>query len=352
MSYVSHDITAYISTKDRYFSTLPLALTSVISQTIKPKYFILFDDGEHKDLRKEPMYASIFKLFDVNNIEWRVEFSSGTGQVANHQRALGICKTKYLWRLDDDNIAEPDVLEKLLDAMSDKDIGAVGGCVLDTNKEPIHNPGFASSKIEDIYLGLNEQWFTYTGGDRQVDHLYSTFLYRTDAGKHGYCKELSRVGHREETLFTYEMKRAGWKVVFRPSAITWHSRCDTGGIRNNNGDLWAHDEEIFKNKLNNWGVVTNQHKIFVNETGLGDHLAMAQAIKKNLDKIDVNKCIAFVTYPGILNEFGIKEYSIADAKNLFGNIDRYNIYAYMIDHKWGNKLNEAYEAMYFGGSNV
>lgn len=350
MSKKEKGVTAYISTKDRYFSTLPLAINSIISQTVKPKYFILFDDGEHRDLRKEPIYQPIFKLLEFNNIGWQVEFSQDTGQVRNHQRALEMCKTEYLWRLDDDNIADIDVLEKLKNVLDgDKTVGAVGGCVLDSNREILTDPKTASSKIEDIFLGANEQWFKYTSDKpRSVDHLYSTFLYRVSAASHGYNTNLSKVGHREETLFTYEMKRAGWELIFMPSAITWHVRNSEGGIRNNSSELWINDENVFLNKIKEWGVKINKYKIFVNENGVGDHFAMATAMRNNVDKLAGTKTIIFATYPNIFNGFDVKEASIKEAKILFGDLENYNIYLFMAKNNWSKKLYEAYEKMYFG----
>jgi len=72
-------------------------------------------------------------------------------------------------------------------------VGAVAGLVLDP-KSDIGENKLASNKIENIFVGLNEQWGRGFTEVKEVDHLYSTFLYRKEAGKHGYEQSLSRVG--------------------------------------------------------------------------------------------------------------------------------------------------------------
>jgi GT2 family glycosyltransferase len=343
-----NDVTAVISTRDRYFTTLPGCLISIALQTRKPNYLIIYDDGEHKDLREDPLYKNIFSLLSSVGITWEVAFGDGTGQVKNHQRSIGQVKTEWIWRIDDDNVIEPDVLEKLLKTASDNDgkmkcVGAVAGLVLDPKHTRTSN-ALASNKIEDIYIGLNEQWFNFSGV-KEVDHLYSTFIYRKDAAKHGYCWELSRIGHREETIFTYEMKRAGWRLLIDPSVITWHLRYESGGIRSEKDhSMWASDDAIFARKLNEWGVSVSKTKLIVLDSGLGDHLIFKKVLPK-IKKKHKNLIMA-ICYPEVFKEeTDIKFISIADAK-MAGSIDRYSVYKFMWDLNWKESMEKAYEAMY------
>ena len=104
--------------------------------------------------------------------------------------------------------------------------------------------------IKDIKLGINVQWNYNKDGIKiiEVDHLQgSTFLYRREAAAHGYEKKLSRVAHREETIFTYELFKKGYKLYVVPDAITWHLKSPNGGIRTTDQiELFNHDEEIFR----------------------------------------------------------------------------------------------------------
>jgi glycosyltransferase involved in cell wall biosynthesis len=325
---MKNTVTAYTSTKDRYFTTLPSCLISLATQTVKPNHIWIFDDGEQKDLRKYPIYENIFAMFDTLGIQWKVIFGERKGQVLNHQKALEQAETEWIWRVDDDNVVENNALEKMLEVVQD-DIGAVGGLVL----HPTHNKNnaeLASSAIEDVDLGLNIQWWKFKGV-KEVDHLYSTFIYRKEAGKHGYCMELSPVGHSEETLFSYQIKRNGWRLLVNPEAVTWHLRENSGGIRSYaNAQLWEHDKQIFRSKLKEWGIKLNKHKFFVLENGLGDHLAFKKLLPEIRETFKDFKLVIAVCYPEVFeNEKDIKLVSIQQAKTYFGKIDQFNIYKFM-----------------------
>lgn len=353
MKYNGSDVTVTISTRGRTFTTLPACLIAIANQTVSPKKIIVFDDNtEHPDLRKEPLYHNVFSLFDAKKIEWCVLFASGEGQVKNHQAALSgdVTKTSLIWRLDDDNIPESNVLEQLLSVFSDK-TGAVAGLILNA-KHGVGQNSAASNKIEDIYVGLNEQWFLWPSNEpKVVDHLYSSFLFRRDIGeKIGYCKELSRVGHREETIFTYEITRSGHDCVVNPKAVTWHFDFPTGGIRDNTKEeMWRHDEDIFAIKMKQWAVAGSKNKIIHLDAGLGDHYAFLTVLPKIIEKYKDQKIILAVCYPDVFADYpDIPLISIAESKKILGEqaCDMQSVYRFMIDHRWQKTLIEAYEALY------
>ncbi|MCJ7507641.1 MAG: glycosyltransferase family 2 protein, partial [candidate division Zixibacteria bacterium] len=151
------EVTATICTRGRYFTTLPLAINAIIQQTYKPKGLIIFDDGEHKDLREIPLYQNLFKMLDAKGIGWEVKWTPGHGQVINHNFALNYITTPWIFRVDDDEIPEHDVLEKLVSRVT-PEVGAVAGLVFDP-KNMLGESKAASNKIEDIYYGFNVQWF-------------------------------------------------------------------------------------------------------------------------------------------------------------------------------------------------
>ncbi|MFA6971366.1 MAG: glycosyltransferase family 2 protein [Gallionella sp.] len=344
-SELMNTVTATISTKDRYFTTLPLAIFAIANQTHKVDKLIIFDDGEHKDIREIPLYKNLIGLIEKKGIQWAVVWGERKGQVANHQKALELAKTEWIWRLDDDNAPEPDCLEKLL-KVADKKTGAVGGLVpfstMSTNPVKI-----ASNKIEDIYLGLNKQWFRHEGVS-EVDHLYSTFIFRKRAGQHGYCKELSKVGHREETIFTYEMKRAGWKLLLNPEAVTWHFREATGGIRSETDHgFWDFDEKVFRWKMDKeWMIKPTPVKLIVLNNGLGDHITFHEILPEIREKFKGNKMIISCCYTDIFkNDKDVELISIGEAQAMT-NIEQFNIYKWMWDRNWNKSIIEAYRGMY------
>jgi FkbM family methyltransferase len=339
------EITAVISTKDRYYSTLPHTILAICQQTLKPKNLIIYDDGEHKDLRNDPLYSHIFHLISYYGIEWFFEFGERKGQVLNHIKSLKHRATKeWLIRFDDDNVPEYDVLEKLARHIA-PDVGAIGGLVIQADSIQTVPPT-ASNKIENIYLGQNEQWYLHPNKEvKEVDHLYSSFLYRKDIAE--YCTELSNVCHREESLLTYSLKIKGYKNILDTSAITWHFTNPTGGIRSNpetSHNNAMHDEAIFSKKMQEWGVKATDYSMVVLDNGIGDHFAFKNILPAYFEKNKGKKHIFYVCYPEIFEDIkNITLDSIASAKMVFGNIDKFNIYKWCIDNRWKNHIIEAFK---------
>lgn len=342
-------VTATISSKDRYFTTLPLAIQAICSQTVVPDQFVLFEDGEHKDLRDLSPYTHLLPLLDRRGIRWFVIYAEGKGQVKNHQMALNQVETDMIWRLDDDNAPNPRCLEKLLEVMKDPSVGAVAGLVHDP-KSISPRPSFITGKIEDILNPFNLQWYQWRGAPEEVDHLYSTFLYRVEAGRKagGYSKLLSQVGHREETMFSHEIKRAGYKLIVTPDALTWHFRESTGGIRSyTDGSLWARDEEVFRKKLMEWGVTPQEYKFVVLNSGLGDHFMFKSILPELIEKNPGKRIIIANCYPEIFKDVkGVTMASIGDALAAFGNLDPWDAYREGEIRGWKKSFPDLLRAMY------
>lgn len=343
----TNNVTATVSTRGRTHSTLPLMLVSVANQIIKPARLIIYDDNDTlEDLRENEIYKNIFGLLSEAGIGWEVTVGCRKGQIFNHQRALQDAKTEWVWRLDDDNIMDSNVLSGLLETgESNLKIGAVGPLIL--NPKQIINFTTASNKIEDIFLGFNIQW-NYNHKEKliPVDHLQgSTFLFRTKAAEHGYELNLSRVGHREETIFTYEMKRAGWNLVVNTEIKTWHMRYGGGGIRSEDkAALFEADEKIFRSKLKMWGIKERPIKIIPLDGGIGDHYALKNAFKeafKTNTRFIIGAC-----YPEVFSDVpNVELISLEESKALV-NIDDYNIYRWMDSHNWKQSLSLAFKKMY------
>lgn len=343
-------VTAYITSKDRYYTTLPMAISSIINQTVLPQKLIIFLDGEHVDLRENSIYKNLLALIEYKGIAWELLFSLQKGQVHNHQYMSQLATTDWIWRLDDDCIAENNVLETLLKHTEDNTVGAVATVVIDP-KSVSMLPPFASNSIRDVSNNVpNIQWFKHPTNDvKDVEHLYSSFLYRKTAGSHGYCTQLSPVGHREETIFTYEMKRKGWKLLVDPSAITWHVREPIGGIRAyNNPEYFDHDEKIFVEKMREWKLIESpNYKLIILDNGLGDHFAFKSVLPEIRTANPDKKIIIAVCYPKVFeDEKDITIISIEDAKRMVPNIEQYNVYKFCWEKNWDKSILDAYRGLY------
>jgi hypothetical protein len=226
--------------------------------------------------------------------------------------------------------------------------GAVAGLVLDPKASHEFDP-LASNKIEDIFLGINEQWCRWPSKEiKKVDHLYSSFLFRKEAAKHGYEMNLSRVGHREETIFSYEMTRNGWDCLINPNAITWHFHNPTGGIRDNTTiDMWKHDDAVFSHYIVKWGITPTKYKHIILDNGIGDHFCFKTILPKIQKKYNDHKLILAVCFPDVFWDMpDLCLISIARAKEMHVNIDEWQIYKWMIDNRWTSSLVSAFEKMY------
>lgn len=320
-----------ISTKGRYHTFLPLAIQSVISQTRKPDLLIIYDDNDTpEDMRNFPVYQQLFKLMDLKNIKWEWQFAEKKGQHFNHQKANEKAAKEgydFVWRVDDDNAPEPQVLEKLEEAMHlHPTAAAIGGAILTPNWDV--TPRNATGKIKDIDNESNIQW-GYIRKVKKVEHLHCSFLYR--AGIYDYNLALSKVAHREETLFTYGIHQKGYDLFVIPYATTWHFKSDTGGIRStNNKELYDHDEKIFRNF-----VGLEDTTVVVLDSGMGDHIVFKHVLPY-IKNPEVYSC-----YPEI-----IPGKSIQEAKNKFGDIDQWNIYKKMDQWNWQDSLEKAFRKMY------
>jgi len=337
-----------ICTRGRYDSTLPMALSSVVNQKLVPDKIVLYDDTPNPvDLREIFVYKSLFALMDKKKIKWEVVFGNSRGQVLGHQHALDKAES-LIYRCDDDEITDSDCLGRMYDILtSSNKIGAVSTLVLNPLKEILTLPYFLKGKIEEIYLS-NVQWYTNSMDlPMLVAHLHSTFLYRKEAGQHGYCKDLSPVGHREETIFTYEMKRVGWDLAICPSdVVTWHLQESKGGIRAKEIDAnyFVNDEKIFETKMIEWGIKPKQWKFIILDNGLGDHLAFLNALDDKLEEAKEHWVIA-CCYPDVFKDWK-NVISIAQATAFVADLGSYNIYGWMDAHNWKNSIVEAFKGMY------
>jgi len=314
-----------VATRGRYFTTLPLVLNAIINQTKPVDKLVIFDDNdEPQDMRKELIYSYFFQMLDAKKIEWEWRFAPRKGQHHIHQQA-NTAGYEWVWRVDDDAIPEPNVLETLY-SYALTNVGAVGGSVLTPPYMP--DTSEVSGKIDNIDSEPNIQWGAIEKV-KQVEHLHCTFLYR--AGVYDYNLGLSRVAHREETLFTYGLHRKNYQILVVPNAVTWHMKNPQGGIRSETKkEMYEHDEQIFRNFLQ-----YRDKTIVVLNCGLGDHIVFSHVLP-SIPSAEVFSC-----YPQV-----IPGRPIIEAINLFGDLDHWNIYKKMDQWKWKGDLESAYRNMY------
>lgn len=319
-----------LCTCERYQDYLPMALISLAMQIRKPDKINIYDDSKNPiDIRKIESLNYCLLLLQEKQIPWEVIYGQKKGQHFNDEMAN---KSGYdlVWRFDDDCVAEPDVLERL-EAQMVEGVGAVGGSIL---TPPLWENENKSSLIDNLYA-QNEQWFKIKE-TKEVDHLHCSYLYR--AGIVNYDLRLSQKSFRGETMFTYSLKLAGYKILITPS-ITWHFKSMQGGCRTiNNQTDYEHDEQIFKDWLD---FTRKNKKLIILDSGLGDHLVFKKVlpdIKKKYGKVLISCC-----YPEVFE--GEETISIVEGERLEDK-ENHSLYRWMEEHNWTKSLEEAYRALY------
>lgn len=341
------DVTCEISTKGRFETTLPAAIISVASQELKPKRLIIFqDDPSEFNMLESSVYRNIFALLDRIGIEWSVIFGENRGQVLNHQKALDLATTEWVWRVDDDLFVESDVLRLLMEE-TDAEVGAVAPSCVDPN---MRRSGRWSTRISDINSFDNVQWYLPGLEEDLVipaEHLYSTFIYRKGAAG-PYNSDLSAVGHREETMFSHQIFLNGWKLLVVRNAKVWHMRESTGGIRSyGDRNLWLHDEHIFLRWCASKSIKLNDVVLINMDCGIGDHYMLKMALPSIRENNPNAILRVFACYPEVLaDEPGLDILSVADGKAMVQNFDELNPYAWCTKHNWTGSFVNALVKMF------
>jgi GT2 family glycosyltransferase len=333
------EVTAYITTRGRTATTLPFALLSIISQTKKVKKIIIYDDNDDtKMLYGNETIQHILHICARKGIQTWVEFSGGLGMVANNEKARVNIDTEFIWRVDDDNFAEHDCLQKLYDIMiSDPTVGAVASRAIVPNTYMKYSQNGFSTTIKDVKTKPNIQW-SDCKGIHAVEHLTNTFLYRKEAATHQCPIYLSKASFREDTLFSYGFVKNGWKVLVQGDADTWHLKSTNGGCRSHPQEFYDRDEAVF-----NAITQTQDSKLFVLDSGMGDHIVFKKILPEL--KTRYKDITLAVCYPELFTNEGVKLISIGEAKAM-GPINWYNIYAYMYKSGFKGELIDAYRNMY------
>jgi hypothetical protein len=323
-------VTVDICTKDRYADTLPLTLVSVATQTVTPDELFIYDDSTNRqDMGSIEHLRYALELLSSKGIRWQVVWGQQRGQHIGHQFVQEHAANDLIWRIDDDEVAEPKTLEVLLENMT-PGIGAVAGLVLSPGApEKFCAPNTILSTAD------NCQWYRWSG-TKECEHLYSSYLYRK--GIHDFDMFLSPVAHREETLHTFGIFAKGHKLIVDSRAVTWHFRSSKGGIRTGVQENWWRDEVNFQEVL-------NEHfgkKICFLDSGKGDHLVFRDAVLPKL-KEKYKEIVLAVCHPELFP--GEKTISIAEGYQLC-NPSKHNVYEFGGYRKWTRELKYAYAEMY------
>lgn len=251
-----------------YLATL---LTSLWTQTFKDWDITIMCDDDGESMLYNHQLMRLKDRLCHEGHEVKIIRGHQQGPHVSHDRTLKMTPAHYklVCRIDDDIILRPDYLENLFQKFledSDGSLGAVGGVYPDLVRPESMQTAPGNFKQDIMYsakIEPNVPWpfvCFYPKGTptRPAEHLYSSFMYRADVGKAigGYCMELSSIGHREESDFSYRFHLAGYRMLIHPDAVGFHFCAPSGGIRSdsikNKEQLAGADHAIYERRQRNW----------------------------------------------------------------------------------------------------
>ncbi len=348
-----------IPTKDRY-DQLALLLWSLLEQDYKDWDVTIIDDSEERvDIREISFILPMLKRMDYAGHEWRVNFGKKKGPHYCHQQVLDETRHPWIFRVDDDCILDRAVLSNLVKAWEELDdgkLGAIGPIVTDSALHPdvrVLPIGWRSykkfqGKVESNGMNYGDnQWRLHPDNEYQeVQHIYSSFLYRADVGKEvGYNLDYNVVGHREETDFSYSIHKKGYKLFIQPSALVWHLRNPKGGIRTyDQTSLWADCHRIFLEKFG-FRAEKNKDRVIKVFGGLGDHLCMTPLFR-DLKRAGKKVVVSAIYHPIFAGNKNVDEIIFTDEENQYAKVDFRDLYKWAFETGFTGKLSEAWCKMY------
>ena len=259
---MTDEITVLVTTCDRYQTLLPLCLLSIVNQTYKPNRIVLVDDNLNKEFYDHEILRNVLTVMKYRNIEFQYLYGESKGCSYALQRGLDVIDSGWILKVDDDNILEPNVIELYVQNISEE-IGAMGGLILD-NKSFLRKQEFQSiyNQIGDLYSKINIQMVAnQTPEIKEVEHIYSNYFFRKDVAP-DQCLKLTPSCHREDTIFTHEIFRKGYRLIVIPQSKTYHMNYDdTVGDNKHGKSNMNNNEFVFIEKLKEWDIVPKKIEI-------------------------------------------------------------------------------------------
>jgi glycosyltransferase involved in cell wall biosynthesis len=236
---------------------------SIISQTYKPRRIVLVDDNKEKRFYDHEILRNILLLCKHKEIEFNYYYGESKG--CTHALDLGLKKIEGGWilKVDDDNVLEPNVIELYVNNISD-DVGVLGGLIIDENSKQRNLTEEKSiyNRLCEVYSEWNIQMITNQSDEiKEVEHVYSNYFFKKNE-EISHDLRLTPSSHREETIFTYQYFKKGYKLFIIPQSKTYHLNYNkTTGNSRHSKDASNKNEIIFIERLKEWDIVPKEMEI-------------------------------------------------------------------------------------------
>jgi GT2 family glycosyltransferase len=256
-----------IVSKDRP-SEIALLLQSLRTQKYLFRDVYIMDDRSGVPYNQYHFINCIInqlKLDGHNVIIWRNEIPLGVTRLRQQvvEKILEYSDFEALLRLDDDNLLEPDYIERLVKCLEqgyDIASGLVPPCGFGQIKRETK---FVKPFIADVRLNEKGE-IVYFGDD--CGHLYlekeiipsvnfrsMALIKREVHEKVKYEDNLGFCSFREEQFFSFRALLEGFKICVNTGAVAFHLNCPSGGERTQNYyQGLQNNHELLNKKCQKW----------------------------------------------------------------------------------------------------
>jgi len=194
---------------------------SVLASTYKKIEIIIADDASTdgtEGIIKNRYYTNKNVLYIKNNKELLLS--------ATINKALRVAKGKYIFILDDDNVVDKNCISELVSTFNKyKEVGIVGPLAFYySKKDTIMHAGTIRSQFmrRAIYPFANEKWNGQIREGLEVEDFANAFMFKKELLKEVGMWDLLVPAMGEDGDFEARVRKAGYKAVINPKAITYH----------------------------------------------------------------------------------------------------------------------------------
>ena len=244
---MQHKIDVMIATRDRP-TELALLLQSLRTQTFQNFDIYIMDDRSGMQMQQHHFLSSIINRLKLENhvvTVWRNDLHYGVTRLRKIMvgKVMDVGTGNEILRLDDDNLLEPDFIERLtkvLDAGYDIASGLVPHAAVPFIKRETK---FVKPFISDVRMNEKGE-IVYFGDDCGMEYMTkeiipsvnfrSMALIKKEVHKEvEYEDNLGYCSFREEQFFSFRALLKGFKIGVDTGAIAYHLNTPSGGERTN-----------------------------------------------------------------------------------------------------------------------
>jgi len=207
------------------------SLKKTIPKNFNFQIIVVVNDDTSQNIQG---YFNVLRQIKIPGIEPLI-FQKKLGSVGARNEGIKKVKGGIIFFFDDDTEIIPGYFEKILPLFKEKNIGAVGGAEIKKKSSTMfHSVWFSIRKPGTITPDgdiISNYFYDRKSKPLEVDSLHGSNLAITKEALKKikfWDKDFYGV-YRDETDFTYRIKKAGYKILFNPATGVIHKETVQGG---------------------------------------------------------------------------------------------------------------------------